>query len=281
MNKGLNTHAFTVVEVLIVLAVTGSLLVMAISLISGQQGRTGFTQSINDLQAQINDVINNVATGYYANNNNVTCTAPGASPVLATPGIPTNTQGQNNGCVFLGRAMQFDVGGDTTAFNVYDIVGLQKKNGSTQSPQTLTDAAPLAIAPPNPADTTQHLFTQYGLSINKMYYTNNGVPTPPDITTFALTSSLAGYSNGNLVSGSKQVELHPVKSSASIAAGGEAATLAVQKINAANLDYVLYPDLAVTMCFNSDSSDQSGIITIGSNGRQLSTTLQINNGKCT
>lgn len=274
MKTGLNQAAYTIVEVMIVIAITGGLLLMAMLMISGQQGKTEFTQAINDVQAQINDVINNVATGFYANNGNISCAA-GASPILSAV---SRGEGTNQGCVFMGRAIQFAVAGDPVAYNLYDIVGLQN-NSSGQAVQNLTEAVPEAIAPPNGADTTQSQNLQYGLKAAKMYYTSSGVNHP--VSTVAFMSTLANYSNNNLASGSQQVELRPVQNTADISSGvsDKSAQTAVNAISATNLS--LIPDGGVTICFNSAGSNQNGVIIIGSNGRQLSTQLVVSGGSCT
>jgi len=269
MKKGLNTQGFTIVEVMIVLAVTGALLIMALVLISGQQGKTQFSQSINDIQAQINDVVNNVATGYYANNGNVSCTSTGGVP---QPTVGAAGEGQNTGCVFLGRAIQFDVGGDKTAYNIYDIVGTQK-TASGNYPANKVEAAPVVLAPPSStADTTSKLNLLYGLEVGSMKYQGG------DISSIAFLSSFANYTNNDLNSGSQHVSLYPIKTSATIASGGETAPSAVPKITAANMDD---PGNGVQICFNSQVGNQSGTITIGGNGGQLATTLKIQNTNCT
>lgn len=273
MKTGLNQAAYTIIEILIVLAVTGALVLSVMFVISGQQGRTEFNQAINDIQAQINDVINNVSTGYYANNGNVGCAAGASGPVFSTVG---QNQGTNQGCVFMGRGIQFAVGNDPNLYNIYDIAGLREYT-CTQIEDCLGEASPTAIAPPHGADTTQQQRLQYGLEAAQMYFTDSGADVPVNTVTFM--STLANSSNGNLASGSQQVELRPVQNTTDISTSGDkSATAAVTAINAANLDLV--PDGGVTICFNSGSSNQSGTITIGSNGRQLSTKLVINSGLC-
>ena len=66
MKSGLKSRGFTIVEVLIFLAVSSALMVSAFTLISGSQNKAAFTVGINDVQQQINAVINNVSNGYYS-----------------------------------------------------------------------------------------------------------------------------------------------------------------------------------------------------------------------
>lgn len=278
MKNGSKAHGFTIVEVMIVLAVTSALFVAASYLISGQQGKTQFAQAINDIQAQINDVISNVQSGYYATNGKVTCNGTGGVLSLSTG---NSSQGSNGGCIFIGRAIQFavaDAAGnpDPTAYNIYDIVGLQY-DASGNIIQNLASDQVKALAPPNNADTTQSQKLLYGLQAAKMYYNDTAHP----ISTVAFISTLGNGvdANNNLASGSQHVELRPVQNTADISSGGDkTAQTAVGAIKGANLGVVVSG--GVTICFNSASSNQSGTIVIGANGKQLSTTLTINTGTC-
>ena len=98
---------FTIIETLIVLTVSGALFVSATYFLSGDQDRTEFTQSIQAVQSQIQQVINEVESGSYANTNNFTCSGTASGPSLTTSG--TDAQGSNTGCIFLGKVIQFGV----------------------------------------------------------------------------------------------------------------------------------------------------------------------------
>ncbi len=269
MIRGLGSQAYTIVEVLIVLGVTGALLIAVMTTFAGQQNRTEFGQSINDIDAKIRDVITNINNGYYTNTGNFYCDAlTGDGPHLH-PGA--SQQGQNVGCEFIGRAMQFAADNNASTYNIYSIVGQRVKNN--QDVTSLTDAVPTAIAPPNGADATDSNSLLYGLKAAKMYFTQGGVRTP--VNTVAFMSTLPGYSGGNLNAGNQSVELRPVQNTADISnpASDKSAATAVSLITAGNLS--LIPDAGVTICFQSGGTNQYGVITIGSNNRQLTTKVQI------
>src|SRR6187551_190361 len=107
MKGGRKSSGFTIVETLIVLAVTGGLFVAAAAMISGRQTRTEFEQSVRKIHAQIQQTINEASIGYYPNKNNFSCAAGGSGPII-TAASPAS-QGQNEGCMFLGKVMQFQV----------------------------------------------------------------------------------------------------------------------------------------------------------------------------
>ena len=121
---------YTIIEVVIFLAISGSMLLAASILINGRQQRTLFTQSVVDFQGQIQDISNDVSTGYYPGDDNVNCTVSGGIAKASYSG--GNEQGSNSDCVFVGKLIHFypdDFGSDGGLFKVYTIFG--PKNYST------------------------------------------------------------------------------------------------------------------------------------------------------
>src|SRR5262249_49848375 len=143
----LESRGFTIIEVLIVLAVTGGLFVAAATMISGRQNQTAFDQAIRQIQAQIQQTIDDVAAGYYPNRANFQCTpgGPGLPPPLTSA---ASNQGTNSGCIFRGKALQFAVGtADPQQFVTYTIAGLQQGGASGAESANLTEAKPAIVAP--------------------------------------------------------------------------------------------------------------------------------------
>lgn len=66
---------FTIVETLIVLAVSGVLFISVAALISGQINRYRTRDAVFNLESSVRDVLNDVSTGYYPENNynNIDC----------------------------------------------------------------------------------------------------------------------------------------------------------------------------------------------------------------
>src|SRR5436190_880500 len=107
MIKGLHSPAFTIVEVMIVLAVTAAILLSALLMIGHQQENTEFIQAVHEAQSQIDDVINNVNSGYYASRQNFECQSSLSGPVVDDSS--SNTRGTNKDCIIIGRTMHFAV----------------------------------------------------------------------------------------------------------------------------------------------------------------------------
>lgn len=268
-NKG-----FTIVEVLIVLAITGGLFVSAATMISGRTAKTQFEQSINQMTGQIRQQINDVASGYYPNNANFQCTASGADFTI-TAGA--KEQGTNSGCVFLGKALYFGVQGtDPEQYVSFPVAALQR-NAAGEEVTSIAAAKPAVIYPaapqtnsPNSSQTTP---LQYGLKVSKMYHSGS---TGNNIGAVAFLSSLGQYNGTELVSGSQQITMLPLSGTAIGRSIGTAAT----QINASFINsystFAASTNKQVDICFDSGTTNQSGLVTIGGgNGRELSVTLSI------
>lgn len=268
------TAGFSIVEVMIVLAVTGALFVSAAIAISGRTNKTQFQQSINQITDQIRATINEVSVGYYANLGNLDCTSDGSTLTL-TAG--NTEQGTNSGCVFLGKAMQFGVAGtDPQQYVTQAIAGIQR-DASGDEITSLANAKPAVIYPAAPQtnapDGSVKSTLQYGLTVSKMYYNGNEANK---IGAFALISSLGSYNGTELQSGSQQISLVPVLTTALNQSVGASAAAINSKLPTSPVA----PANGVSICFDSGSTDQSGLVTIGGgNGRQLSVTLTIKGAK--
>lgn len=272
MKGGNKARGFTIVETLVVIAITGVLFTAIVVTLSGRQARTEFTQSVQEIQSQIQQVISDTGTGYYPNSKNFQCTATLTGPQFST--LAANDQGTNEGCVFLGKAIQFGVSGSTNGiedFNIFTIAGLQRQ-ASGDEVQNLAEAKPTPISTATAGvEATETKKLLYGLTANKAYYG----PSKTPIGTVAFVSSLASYSDGALVSGSQQVQVIPVSGSQL----NRTKDAAAQNIQAQLASSEINPADGVTICFVSGGTDQTGIIKIGGSGRQLSVTLEIKGTK--
>lgn len=269
-------RGFTVIEVLIVMAVTGILFIGAVLLIAGRQRQTEFDQATRQIQSQIQQVMNEVAIGFYPNTNTFQCSAGASGPILIA-GSGTE-QGENSGCIFVGKAMQFKVAASNPEqFATYTIAGLQKNSSGTEV-TSLAEARPKLVTPSTtePAIPDASLTTplQGGLTtlVNGMRY-NNGAGWV-NIGALAFVSSLAQYSGGEIVSGAQQVSVIGVN-------GTSLNTSKVAAADAINANLVTSPNPTATteICFVSGGTDQSALISIGGGTRQQSVSLTIKSNK--
>ena len=262
---------FTIVEVMIVLAITGGLFISAAVMISGRTNKAQFEQSINQITAQLRQSINEVSTGYYPNRG-FQCQANGAT-VSITAG--TTEQGTNSGCMLLGKALQFGVQNtDPEQFISFPIAGRQQLSDGTQV-TSLSAAGPKVISPSTSLasvpDSTDKQTLQYGLKVSKMYYNTEANP----IGTVAFVTTLAQYEGSQITSGAQRINLMPVSGTALNQTQRQAAEL----VNTRLATSPVRPSGGVFICFDSGTTNQSGLVQIGGDNRQLSVTLTIKGNK--
>lgn len=122
---------YTIVEVMIFLAVSTALLLSVMAAVSGQQQKTQFVTGVRDFETKIQDIVNDVETGYYPNDGSTRCEDAGAAnsvDIQAVPDPGKQAQGTNTDCVFLGKAIAFStVAGGSSAFTTTTIAGGRKQ----------------------------------------------------------------------------------------------------------------------------------------------------------
>jgi type II secretory pathway pseudopilin PulG len=135
------TGGYTIVEVIIVLTVSALLFAASVAGYNMQNQRTAFTDSVNNLAQDIQDVLNDVDNGFYPSDSSFTCTAPANGNPVIDPTTPSQ-QGTNTGCIFVGKAIQFaPAGTNSAALDVYTVVGRRIKDGTANDPvSVITDA---------------------------------------------------------------------------------------------------------------------------------------------
>jgi type II secretory pathway pseudopilin PulG len=280
MNTGGNpSGGFTIVETLIVLAVTGALFVAAAVTISGRQNRTQFATAVNNIQQQIQQVINETESGFFPDNNDFICNVSGGVPNI-TAGVGTG-QGSNTGCVFLGKVMQFGLGAGPETFAVHSIAG----NGSATN---VVAANAVDIYNGGVTNILQSENLESGLTVNRMKYDSLGGGSNIDTAgvAFLAGDDSGNYattnSSGNLNSGSQQFSLYAVKPT-KVGVGGDTISSMASKINSRSPNTFQHAK-DVKICFLSGTTNnQSALVTIGDNASNSQLTVQLaikNNSTC-
>jgi len=277
---------FTIVETMIVLAVTGVMLISIIGLISGKQNKTEFQQAINDVVTRLQQSAREVSIGYYPGLAGRQCTAVGSISF----GGSGSEQGANGGCVFLGKILQFSPtdaahNKGNEEYGAYTLAGCQFKdcstNPSTPIASSFEEAQPIAVqqVATNPItsnfpDATDWYTLANGLSTVSMSYTcdpsvDTCPGTSPNATrAFGLLQSLGTYSGcSGLCSGSQQAGLYGVKMPDP--ANYNDMNTVLTQVNAAGA-VNLVPAQQVTICLRSGTTNQSGRITIGADTSSVS-----------
>ena len=201
---------FTIVETLIVLAVTSALLLSAIQLINGRQAKTQFQTGITSLRQKFEQIINETQSGFYQNNGNFSCHAGTPLVINATAA----SQGTNGDCIFIGKVISF-TGMGVNKYTVYPLAGRRLASDGTEV-TTYAKAWPTAISRGSshnttaPDDATDYA-TPYGLTFQWARYNGGAKRAPSTANAVAIMSSLAAYDPTNptaLVSSSQQFGLY-------------------------------------------------------------------------
>ena len=119
MKGGKRPLGYTIIEVMIVLAVSGIMFLIAASFINGRQEKTSFSQGTNEMASRLQDVITQVTDGQYSDVP-LNCSTLGGS--IAFGGVP-NGQGTNPDCIFLGKVLHFSVNNVTHDYEVISVAG--------------------------------------------------------------------------------------------------------------------------------------------------------------
>lgn len=163
------TGGYTILEVMIFIAISGLLLATATVVVGNKQAHTEFITSANDVNTKMRQWINQVANGFTANPSSAdslikyTCTlVPEPTmggellPKLSVASGPSEGErGTNPECVFLGKAVQVNTNGD---FNdkmfAYTVLGRRTyvSGGETVLVTSLALANPAAAISGVPSD---------------------------------------------------------------------------------------------------------------------------------
>ncbi len=281
MIGGNKPHGYTIVEVLIFLAISSLMFLLAAGFISGKQSAVEFKQGMNDINTQIGSVVNDVANGQYPPSATFTCTAPPLSPPVFT--AATTAQGSNGGCIFLGKVMQFNVAGDPTVYNIYTVAARQM-DPTGASITSFTAAKPIAVDDGGAINLTQKNTLQSGLVVTKVLKCTGNCSGGTPIGSFGFFGSLGNYGlsqSSTPESGAQTVVTAIVPNTPANGTFGASETSAVTNINAkagsigptdivGNGTYIL-------MCFQN--GNKKGSVSIGGqSGQQFTTTLETGAG---
>ncbi|HXR50105.1 MAG TPA: type II secretion system protein [Verrucomicrobiae bacterium] len=271
--RRLRTAGFTIIETMIVLVVTGSLFVIIAATLTGRQNEAEFVHAIQSVQSQLQQAIDQVSAGFFPTVN-LTCSA-GASSLTFAPN--PNQQGANDQCVFLGSVIQFKVQNTSPErYRIYTIAGERGPGIGPTSPfQNVTPTVMGIAATGDYASYSTAKPLQYGLTTKWMR--GDGI-NGAQIGAFGVLMEPGGFAtSGGYNSGAQPVDLVPLPGTGlsqpiNLAVGAIESRLRDATLTA---DAPINPDNGVLICFASAGTNQSGLITIGSLGRQLVVKLDI------
>lgn len=256
-----NRGGFTIVETLMVLAVTSVMFVVVIGSMTGRQNRIQFSQGMRDISANISDIMNDVSTGYFPTTPGLTCTAGTGSdnpaPQLGYDASTGDTTGARKDCVFAGKVIQIGTDNSASAGYVYSMVGRRLFYDSGGNP---SDVSRFLDLKPVVADlATTELSLPYGIRIVRSDGSDGGRAIGVFYKNFRGVSL-----NGQTSSGVTSVSVASVTS----ALTGTSMMSQSNVITAANNTVAvdgkfLSGSSTLTLCFKSDDANQTATITMG------------------
>lgn len=172
-------RGYTILEVMIFLAISGFMLIAAMVAIGGRQQEVQFQQAARDFEDKINDLISDVEVGYFVRDAQFGCRAVGtADPVpeiFFESGESGNVQGESGDCVLVGKTIIMgdeaeistsDVS-DKGVLRIYDMAGVRLVNATTkEAAQDIEQMKPVPLSLPDVDVDTYNL--RYGLEVEKV-----------------------------------------------------------------------------------------------------------------
>jgi type II secretory pathway pseudopilin PulG len=249
---------YTIIEVMIFLVVSTALLVAVMTTLSGKQERTRFTESVEILDRDYRDALNDVSTGFYPTAGDFTCTSDSSG--LQFP-VGTTEQGANTGCIFLGKAI--GPGASPSQYNVYTMVAARGAKNLTEAHTQLLGVG----TNPGLVDKRSSLAD---IQVVKMISRTSG---RTDVQGIAIVSEFNQTSGvGNKITGNaSRVTLNEVYGNFTANAGKPAPSM-------------LPADKGTLICLRQGSNGRIAAILLGTTGSQLSTEIKFDSetpGECT
>jgi len=154
---------YTIIEVTIVMAISGVLFAAAWGIFGGQNNRTQFSQTMRDVESLVNSYATEVISGALPSGQTYACSIGGTG----RPVLDTSSQsgiGTNQDCVFLGRAI--NVTPQSSNLSIYSVLGDRTAhNGSSDTgvpATTLVQANPEIALDTNGGDVWLSSYTLGG-----------------------------------------------------------------------------------------------------------------------
>lgn len=256
--KGLiSSGGFTIVEVSIVLAITGVIMIATLPFISSKQDDTEFTIGINQITSNITSSINNISTGNLSGNYNCTYASGITSGIVS---ISSGSNTNKGACEYVGEAIYFM----QTSYMVIPII-------TSSSSENLSNSHLCPIlatgAPCSSVDGT-----------TTFKYPNNLVLSKYDTNTLS-------SSNGGLFA---YISINSVQQNGGLSVDSLNVSSSAQN-NSSNLYYLTQNisnfsgsyNIPLDLCFYNQSTNQNRTITLSSNNSPTEISLgSIGSGSC-
>ena len=282
-------NGFTLIEVMIFIAISGMLFIFGLANLINTQQKDQFNIALNSIKNQIQVYLNNAANGNYQLPSNYYCEAGGSNSRLT---ITTSNSPPSSACSFLGLGFYLtkNNGSSNDEIQIVPIFGYTLKQGqsinssSTPFSTSLSDSLPISDI---------RLVNSYqipsSISVDHVSYNENAV-TPIQISVFLILTNFNQYSSSSLLNSGSQIAgiipIRPVATSLSQAVsyinqitdscGASVNNVACRISNnviISNSNTPMNPQSGVTICLDNTSVNESAAITIGATNSSSNTNI--------
>lgn len=262
---------YTIIELLIVLTVSVALFFAAVTVFSGKQGKTQFSQAMQDVRSRLQSIVNDVGASVFPESSSYNCTlGVGQRPVLSDTDAATGT---NEDCIFLGKAVRLGSSQDTNKLDqlvVYTVLGARAPNGNLISSLTasnFTDANPEPIVGPSPINLTETYKVPYSAEILSAH----------EDTNFGAETDLMGFYNGQQSAEQGSLSLLTLGYVGLTSKNNpSAASQSIDSIRS-NAPFAGRASRAWTICFQSGTSDEKAQIIVSASTAGISANIKYAN----
>lgn len=270
---------YTVVEVMMFLAVSGGLFIVAMTFIGGRQNQAYFASSLREFQQQIEDVVNDVTTGYFPQAGFTCNYSPMPNyPTTATGISFTSTvteQGTRDQCTFIGKVIFINM----ESKNDFTLIPVAsgRLNTSSQPVTSFDEANPQPLGAEfvnnSPSGMTQKYSLKGGLEFTAIYATT---PSETNPTAFGIFTNFGndtpGTTPGSLIANTYSIPSSNYESQAERLIGATGTKIGNMGITGVSIS----KNISVIICLRQGAGGNKAALILGAKDRGLFSELAIN-----
>ncbi len=147
-----SSGGYTIIEIMIVLAISGIIFISSLALFNGQGAETNFNQAVSDLASELSTQARSVSSSQFYGVGGYSCTASGNPPRATLSSSSSSSGATNSDCLSIGKA--FESISSTNDIYIYNVLGnrLTYSGGTPLGPASSLAEANPTIATVNGAD---------------------------------------------------------------------------------------------------------------------------------